>query len=348
MGTQIIDVSKYYNHFKALDAINLTIEDGEFVAILGPSGCGKTTLLRLIAGFDSPSAGKILFNNKLMSDSKKCIPPEKRNIGMVFQSLALWPHMTVRQHLKFPLQNHRYASRELKDSMEKEMDKILKITGLEHLSDRFPNQLSGGQRQRVALARSIIAQPSLLIMDEPLSALDAELRTEMRREIQNIHQVTNTSIVYVTHDQSEALAMADKMIIMKDGKIEQMGTPQDVYTKPETEFIATFVSKANIVRGKWEKNAFHLKANGTSYKWQDIGISEELKNNNIFPVRPNQLTLSKKPLGIPGVIKNVQFQGNETHYSIQVEGNLWHIHANFVENLSVGDEAYVEAPHLQI
>lgn len=222
MTTQIKNVNKNYGSFNALRQINLDIKEGEFVAILGPSGCGKTTLLRLLAGFDSPSSGDVWMNHKLIANSTFFLPPEKRNIGMVFQSFALWPHMNVRDHIRFPLKHHQFLSEELKPSIDHRVDEVLKMVDMHHLGERMPSELSGGQKQRVALARAIAPKPALLLMDEPLSSLDAELRMGMRKEIQQLHQVTKASIVYVTHDQSEALAMADKIVVMNKGKIEQV------------------------------------------------------------------------------------------------------------------------------
>ncbi|MBC2578746.1 ABC transporter ATP-binding protein [Clostridium sp. DJ247] len=338
MSTEIVNVSKYFDDFKALDNINLTIDQGEFIAILGPSGCGKTTLLRLIAGFDFPSQGEIKINGELVSSSKKFLSPDKRNIGMVFQSFALWPHMTVKEHLYFPLKYHGFVSKKLKNEREKLVNETLNIIGLNYFSDRLPGQLSGGQKQRVALARAIIARPSLLLMDEPLSALDAELKIEMRREIQNIHRLTKTAIVYVTHDQSEALAMADRIVIMKNGKIEQIGSPKDIYLNPRTEFVATFVSKANLIKGEWKDNIFCINVGTKLIQWNDDGVSQEIKNKNLYNVRPEQLKLSREEEGIPGVIRNVQYQGKETHYNVEVLNQLITVYDTGFNNYILGEK----------
>lgn len=341
MGTEVVGVSKSFGEFKALDNVSLTINKGEFVAILGPSGCGKTTLLRLIAGFEKPSKGRIIIKDTEVSNDSFCIPPEKRNIGMVFQSFALWPHMTIYEHLKFPIDNHRYVDTAIKKNSEEEIMKILKLIGLENMAHRFPSQLSGGQKQRVALARAIIAKPDLLLMDEPLSALDAELRMEMRHEIQNIHRIAKVAIVYVTHDQGEALAMADKMVIMREGKIEQVGSPREVYNVPKTEFVAKFVSKANIAKGKWINDKFIINNQNKKYVFEDRNISKSLKEKHIFPIRPDQLYLSKEDNGIPCLIKNIQFQGSDIHYLVENNQDIWSVYMNKADDFDVGDKVYL-------
>ena len=224
---------------------------------MGPSGCGKTTLLRIVGGFIEPTGGIVRLGNQIYSGEGHMVPVEQRDLGMVFQSFALWPHMTVRQHVEFPLKSPRHRAMSPAEKKEA-VDKAISCTGLEPYENRLPGELSGGQRQRVALARAIVGKPSILLMDEPLSALDAELKIEMRREIQNIHKLTGATILYVTHDQSEALAMADRIIIMKDGAIEQVGTPREIYMDPQTVFAATFVSRCNLLKGQWHGDAFQM------------------------------------------------------------------------------------------
>ncbi len=340
MTTQIKNVNKNYGSFNALHQINLDIKEGEFVAILGPSGCGKTTLLRLLAGFDSPSSGEVWMNHKLIANLTFFLPPEKRNIGMVFQSFALWPHMNVRDHIRFPLKHHQFLSKELKPSIDHRVDEVLKMVDMLHLGERMPSELSGGQKQRVALARAIAPKPALLLMDEPLSSLDAELRKGMRKEIQQLHQVTKASIVYVTHDQSEALAMADKIVVMNKGKIEQVGTPKEIYNSPTTPFVASFVGKANLIKGKWEGAAFY-PFHQPSIKWDGTAVTSELRAKNLFPARPEQLELSLSDDGVKGIITNVQYQGKEIHYTVTVEGEEWVIHQDIFAEFSIGDEVTV-------
>ncbi len=317
MSTKLIDVKKSFKGIQALKSISLTIKEGEFVAIVGPSGCGKTTLLRLIAGFEEPTEGQIYMDNICVASKKGSIPPEKRNLGMVFQAFALWPHMKVKEQILFPLNHHRFVDQSLKDHKNVRVEDMLSLVGLTEFSERFPGDLSGGQKQRVAIARALAPGPSLLLMDEPLSSLDATLRIELRNEIQTIHRKTNTSIVYVTHDQSEALAMADKIVVMKDGEIEQMGTPEEIYLYPKTEFVAKFIGKANLISGSWENDEFH-PFNSQVITWYVPNVSDEIKKNGKCPARPEQLLMAKSGEGIRGKIRNVLFQGKEIHYTVDV------------------------------
>lgn len=336
MGIVLNEIKKDYDGFQALKSINLVIEDGEFVAILGPSGCGKTTLLRLLAGFSAPSAGSILVHGEEVANAHFFLPPEKRNIGMAFQSFALWPHMNVREHILFPLRHHQFSKKIGNRNMQIRVEEVLEMVGMAHLGDRYPHELSGGQKQRVALARAIAPKPKLLLMDEPLSSLDAELRMEMRREIQQIHRLTQATIVYVTHDQGEALAMADKMVVMHKGEVEQIGTPQDVYTYPTSPFVASFVGKANLLKGKWEGEFFY-PSTSPKQKWKDIGVAKEFKKLQLYPVRPEQLKLAKDKEGIQGIITNVQYQGKEIHYTVEVDGDEWGVHEPFQHMYFVGE-----------
>ncbi|WHH58759.1 ABC transporter ATP-binding protein [Petroclostridium sp. X23] len=342
MSTEIINVSKKFGAFEALKSVSLSIRNGEFVAILGPSGCGKTTLLRSIAGFEALYSGEIKINGATVSGANFILPPEERNIGMVFQSFALWPHMNVRQHLQFPIRYHRFVSQDIKKNEQKRIEEILSVTGLSHLSGRMPNELSGGQKQRVALARAIAAKPALLLMDEPLSSLDAELRINMRREIQNIHRFTKTAIVYVTHDQAEALAMADRVVIMKDGKIEQIGTPEEIYCKPHTEFVARFVGKANLVKGKWEGDKFYPSGMNQDTYWVIDTVTENLRQKGICPVRPEQFSILEHGEGIPGTIKNAQYQGKEIHYNVQVMKETYEVHNDQFKRYSLGEQVLLQ------
>lgn len=325
MSIQIQQVSKSFGSYQALHSIDLTIKDGEFVAILGPSGCGKTTLLRILAGFEQPSSGNVLMDGKVVAGSGTLLPPEKRRIGMVFQSFALWPHMNVSEHVRFPIRTHKSTPAHIKNNEQNRIQEVLNLSGLSHLAERMPHELSGGQKQRVAIARAIAPQPSLLLMDEPLSSLDAMLRMDMRREIQQVHRNTQSAIVYVTHDQGEALAMADRIIVMKDGRIEQAGTPQEIYLRPETEFVARFVSKSNLVKGHWDADMF-IPEGGTNIAWPGKQVANYFKSNGLYPVRPDQFHLQpSSQAGILGEIANVQFQGKEFHYDIRSDTKRWEV-----------------------
>ncbi len=336
---QVHQLTKNYDSFTALQSVDLQINKGEFVAILGPSGCGKTTLLKLLAGFMKPTDGEIEMDHQIVASKKQLIPPEKRNIGMVFQSFALWPHMTVYEHIQFPLLHHHYVAKELKADVDRRVRDVLKLVGLMEMADRYPAELSGGQKQRVAFARAVAPLPHLLLMDEPLSALDVELRMEMRKEIQNIHRKTEASIVYVTHDQGEALAMADKIVVMNNGTIEQVASPEIIYSRPETEFVATFVGKCNLVKGTWEKD-FFIPEKAPYEKWLDTGVSLQLKKKGIYPIRPEQWQLTNNShSALQGTITFVQYQGKEIHYTVEVENETWTIHESVHSpRYSIGDQ----------
>ncbi|MGI2329159.1 ABC transporter ATP-binding protein [Planococcus sp. YIM B11945] len=339
---EVLGVSKKYGSFTALHEVDLEIGSGEFVAVLGPSGCGKTTLLKLLAGFMGPTEGAIVMDDAAVATAKGVVPPEKRNIGMVFQSFALWPHMTIAEHIKFPLHHHPNRKKEGKHEVQARVSNVLNLVGLESFAERYPSELSGGQKQRVALARAIAPKPNLLLMDEPFSALDVELRMEMRREIQKLHRETGASIVFVTHDQSEALAIADKIVVMNAGRIEQIAAPEEIYTRPETEFVATFVGKCNMVKGQWQDGSFIPAINPQS-KWPDLGVAKSLKKKGIYPVRPEQLQLSKAGLnGVHGTVTFVQYQGHEIHYTVDVSGETWTVHETvYSTRFRVGDEVVV-------
>ncbi|UFU00111.1 ABC transporter ATP-binding protein [Radiobacillus kanasensis] len=345
MTTIVKNLVKQFGKFEALKGIHLEIEDGEFIAILGPSGCGKTTLLRLLAGFDSPTDGSIQISGSEVGNPKSTLPPEKRNIGMVFQSFALWPHLNVKEHIRFPLVHHRFVPKGI--NIEERIQDVLDITELNAFAGRMPNELSGGQKQRVALGRAIAPQPDLLLMDEPLSNLDAELRMEMRKEIQEIHRLTKATIIYVTHDQSEALAMADRIVVMNQGKIEQVGTPREIYSFPSTEFVASFVGKANLIRGTWYENHFEPEL-APQLKWQDHGVSDDLKKKSLYPLRPEQIELSHDEGGIPGVITSVQYQGKEIHYTVQTQQQNWVVHMDLWQAFPLGDSVFVRMKQEQI
>lgn len=309
-------LEKHYGKTAALSQVDLTIQKGEFLAILGPSGCGKTTLLRMLAGFMKPTAGTIRFGDTEVANSKHSSKPENRNIGMVFQSFALWPHMTVEEHIRFALKNHRFSQKRTAEEQAARITEVLQLVGMEAFRERYPAALSGGQQQRVALARAIAPEPDILLMDEPLSALDAELRISMRKEIKQIHKKLGATIIYVTHDQGEALAMADRVLVMQQGQIEQADTPETIYQNPKTPFVATFVGKANLVEGTWNGN--HFIPAGSQLSWQDNGVSVQLKQKQLFPVRPEEWQLLPADAdGLKGEVIISQFQGTERHYVIR-------------------------------
>lgn len=232
---EIHNVSKTFGKTRVLENLSVGVARGAFLALLGPSGCGKTTLLRLVAGLERPDSGEIRLDNRVITD----VPPEKRGFGMVFQSYAVWPHRTVSENILYPLQL-RKISREVQ---AQELENVLRLVHLEALRDRYPDQLSGGQQQRVALARGLIMKPPVLLLDEPLSNLDARLRAEMRREIRDLHRSIQMTLLYVTHDQREAFEMATDVAVMNAGRIEQMGSPDEIQSRPAPGFVRDFLAE---------------------------------------------------------------------------------------------------------
>jgi len=252
------NVSKYFGEVIAANKLNLNINDGEFFTFLGPSGCGKTTTMRMIAGLEFPSEGKIVYDDKDVTQ----LPSFKRNTGMVFQNYALWPHMKVRENVAYGLEVRKTP----KDEVDRRVQEVIDLVGLKGMGDRFPNQLSGGQQQRVALARVLVIEPDILLLDEPLSNLDAKLRVEMREEIKDIQRKLGITTIYVTHDQEEAMAVSDRIAIQNYGKIMQVGTPKEIYDKPENLFIATFIGKGALIEGMVEELGEYAKVTiGDSY-----------------------------------------------------------------------------------
>ena len=239
---ELIGLTKMYNGVASVDGIGLAVEQGEFICLLGPSGCGKTTTLRMIAGFLEPDAGEIVVGGKAVSKPGMVVPPERRNMGMIFQSYAVWPHMTVRDNVAYGLRMKKVEAA----ARREKADAMLKATRLFELAERYPAELSGGQQQRVALARALAPSPDILLLDEPLSNLDANLRGEMRFEIRRLHEQFHNTSIYVTHDQVEAMTMADRIVVMNAGRIEQIGTPEEVYERPLSRFVARFIGAGNV------------------------------------------------------------------------------------------------------
>jgi ABC-type Fe3+/spermidine/putrescine transport system ATPase subunit len=241
----ISGLCKAFGKSCAVDGVDLVVADGEVMALLGPSGCGKTTTLHLLAGFLKPDAGEIRVGDRLLSSAAAVVSPEDRHMSMIFQSYAVWPHKTVFQNVAYGLEVRRVARAEIKKRVERTLDSVQ----MKHLAQRYPSELSGGQQQRVALARAIVVEPDILLLDEPLSNLDANLREQMRFEIRRLHDATGITMVYVTHDQAEAMVTADRIAIMNGGRIEQVGTPHQIYEEPRTAFAASFIGRMNVLEG---------------------------------------------------------------------------------------------------
>lgn len=301
---------KIYGTNKVIDGLSLDVKKGELFTLLGPSGCGKTTLLRMIAGFNSIEGGDFYFGEDYVND----LDPAKRNIGMVFQNYAIFPHMSVFDNVSFGLKNFVKDKEEIK---ERTLD-ILELMQISELKDRMPEKLSGGQQQRVALARAIVLQPQVLLMDEPLSNLDAKLRVDMRGAIKNIQNTIGITTIYVTHDQEEAMSISDRIAVMNKGVIQQVGTPKEIYLRPSNEFVATFIGKTNIIPARVVNNKIFL---GESNQVIDIDLNQEFKNEKIkVSIRPEDMKISLKNEGtISGVIREISFLGMVTHYTIVVE-----------------------------
>jgi multiple sugar transport system ATP-binding protein len=314
----IENVKKYFGNVKALDGIDLTIEEGSFVVLLGPSGCGKTTLMRCISGLEKLTEGKIYFDEKDVSN----VPPKDRNVAMVFQSYAVWPHMKVRDNIAYPLKLKKMP----KNEIEERVKWVSELLHISELLDRFPAQLSGGQRQRVAVARAIVHQPKVLLMDEPLSNLDALLRVKMRSELKKLHERVKVTTIYVTHDQTEAMTMGDKIAVMNAGKIVQFGTPEEIYKKPKTIFVAGFV-------GSPQMNFLNMKvvSSGTQFHAENLGLRIPLKSDPklehvIVGIRPEHIHLQQTERCVPitGTVYFAEKLMSETviHLSIDAEKNL--------------------------
>lgn len=298
---KIDKVTKAFDNVLVLKEFNQVFEDKEFVTLLGPSGCGKTTMLRMLAGFEKPTSGTITIDDKVVSSDKTFVPPEKRDIGMVFQSYAVWPHMTVFDNIAYPLKIKKVP----KDVIKQKVDAIMEVVHLSQYADRIPSQLSGGQQQRVALGRALVAEPSLLLLDEPLSNLDAKLRESMRFEIKTIQRKLGITVVYVTHDQVEAMTMSDKVIVINNGTIQQVGGPMEIYRHPVNQFVAAFVGKIDFIKGEAEEGK--ITVSGTD---QTIKYDGELRGKVVVAVRPESIHLTKENATLSGVLDNKTFMGD--------------------------------------
>ena len=316
VSISIDNVIKKYDNNTVINGLSLKVNPGEFFTLLGPSGCGKTTLLRMIIGFNTIEGGTIRINDKVVNG----IPTNKRNIGMVFQNYAVFPHMSVAGNVAFGLKNRKVP----KDEIQKKVDDILKIVKIFNLKDRMPAQLSGGQQQRVALARAIVIQPEVLLMDEPLSNLDAKLRVEMRNAIKGIQHKIGITTVYVTHDQEEALAVSDRIAVMNGGVIQQIGKPKDIYQRPANLFVSTFIGLSNIMEGFVKKGTGGSKVlsleNGR-YEVTMDSIDEKVQDGQKVKVsvRPEEFNIGPDGPGIPAVIESSVFLGLSTHYFVKLD-----------------------------
>ena len=306
---QLKNINKYFGKNHVIKNVNLNFEKGHFITFLGPSGCGKTTLLRMIAGFYEPDEGEILLNGKNIER----VPPYDRNTAMVFQEYALFPHMNVFDNVSYGLR----VKKKPKDEIEKRVKQALSLMQLEGMEKRFPNQMSGGQQQRVAVARALVMNPEVLLLDEPLSNLDAKLRENVRVELRQIQQKMGLSTIYVTHDQSEALSMSDAIVVLKDGIVHQVGTPQEIYFEPKTAFVADFIGTTNLISLKAE-GGNHVTYGGVSFASSNP-VKEGVEY--VASVRPESAGLSKDPVenqvNLKARITNTMFLGEKVRYFLQ-------------------------------
>ena len=305
-------VTKRYGDVTVIDNLSLHIREGEFFTLLGPSGCGKTTLLRMIAGFNSIEQGDIYFNERRIND----VEPAKRRIGMVFQNYAIFPHLSVRKNVEFGLRNMDVPRKEVADRAQE----YIELVQIGKWADAMPDRLSGGQQQRVALARALVTHPDVLLMDEPLSNLDAKLRVEMREAIREIQRRVGTTTVYVTHDQEEAMAVSDRIAVMRDGVIQHLGTPRELYHRPANEFVASFVGRTNFLQGTLAAGAggSELSVAGATLEVPDIPAPASA-TPVIVSVRPEQFVLDPQATsGIPATVRDGMFLGMNTHYALEL------------------------------
>ncbi|MGB6818941.1 MAG: ABC transporter ATP-binding protein [Pseudolabrys sp.] len=341
-SVELRNLTKRYGDVAVVDDISLTIEHGHLVCLLGPSGCGKTTTLRLIAGFVEPSKGEIRVGDKLVSSPAHSLPPEKRNMSMIFQSYALWPHMTVAENIVYGLKLRKMD----RASIGKKLDAILATTRLAPLAQRYPGELSGGQQQRVALARALIVEPETLLLDEPLSNLDANLREEMRFEVRRLHDAYRYTTIYVTHDQSEAMTTADLIAVMNVGKIEQAGSPEDIYDRPRSEFVARFIGSSNVIKGKGI-DAARIDFAGTPLRC----VGEQIKSGTSIPVsiRPHDIAISAAQRQgenvVSATVVRQVFLGGSRDYMVEAkDGTQLRILTAAGENIPQGSTVWLTLP----
>jgi iron(III) transport system ATP-binding protein len=342
-SVELRGLTKRYGEVAVVDDVSLTVEHGRLVCLLGPSGCGKTTTLRLIAGFVEPSAGEIRVGDQLISSPARTLPPERRNMSMIFQSYALWPHMTVAENVAYGLELRKLG----RATIDRKLAAILDTTHLAGLADRYPGELSGGQQQRVALARALIVEPETLLLDEPLSNLDANLREEMRFEVRRLHDEYRYTTVYVTHDQSEAMTTADVIAVMNAGKIEQAGSPEDIYERPRSEFVARFIGSSNVIKGRALDDC-HLSYADCTLRCS--GGKFAAGGEGAAAIRQHAVRLcAEKPDAtenvVPGTVVRQVFLGASRDYLVEVpDGTQLRVVASAAENIPQGASVWLHLP----
>ena len=334
------DISKQFADVKVVKDFNLDVKKGEFVSFLGPSGCGKTTTLRMIAGFETPTTGKVTLDDSDITNKA----PNQRNVGMVFQAYALFPNMTVAQNIGFGLR----IRRESESAIKERVNEMLSLIHLEQKGDSYPYQLSGGQQQRVALARALANRPQVLLLDEPLSALDAKIRVSLRAEIRAIQRRLGITAIYVTHDQEEALSISDPVVVMYDGKVEQVGTPFEIYNFPQTAFVASFVGTLNTTEAEVvDPSAKTLRMDGTTLQAAE-GLDGKNKGDKVMiairPERMNFASVEKKANLIDCTIENITFLGSIVRIQVLIAKTKFYMDTfnnPFLELPKIGDKTQI-------
>ena len=325
-GVSIRGLHKRYGDVAAVDGLDLDVKPGELVALLGPSGCGKTTTLRVVAGFLAPDTGEVWVGDRCLSSPATVIPPERRRMGMIFQSYALWPHMTVAQNvgygLRFSKDGRRGVPRTERDGKVTEMLRVVQLAGYEQ---RYPGELSGGQQQRVAVARALVVEPEILLLDEPLSNLDASLREEMRFEIRRLHETFGITTLYVTHDQSEAMVISDRVAVLDQGRVAQIGTAEELFERPRTRFVAEFIGKTNLIEGTAERSDIFVRG-PLRLRVFDANLTP---GPVVLSIRPHQIALGPASLAPPSsagenvlraTVLRASYLGDAVDYQVQLEG----------------------------
>ena len=312
---ELKNISKSFDGEMVLDNISLDIHDNEFITLLGPSGCGKTTTLRIIGGFVYPDQGDVIF----MGDRINDVPPHKRNVNTVFQKYALFPHLNVFENVAFPLRERKVPKQEIKEKVEKMLNMVM-LSGFAH---RRVTSLSGGQQQRVAIARALVNEPKVLLLDEPLGALDLKLRKDMQQELKKIQKSTGITFIFVTHDQEEALSMSDTIVVMSEGKIQQIGTPQDIYNEPVNAFVADFIGESNIVDGVMLAD-YKVRFGGQIFDCLDTGFAPNEPVDVV--IRPEDVDIVKPAPGVlQGTVTSVTFMGVHNEAIVDIDGFKWMI-----------------------
>jgi len=321
-----------------LDDISLDIYDNEFITLLGPSGCGKTTMLRLIGGFEEPNVGDIIFMGERIND----VPPHKRNVNTVFQRYALFPHLNVFENIAFPLREKHVP----KDEIDRKVNEMLELVALKGFEKRNVLRLSGGQQQRVAIARALISRPKVLLLDEPLAALDLKLRKDMQQELKKIQKATGITFVFVTHDQEEALSMSDTVVVISEGRIQQIGTPIDIYNEPENAFVADFIGESNIVDGVMLDD-YQVSFSGHVFKCVDKGFGKKEQVDVV--VRPEDVDIVSKENGmLQGVVTSVTFMGVHYEIIVDINGFKWMIQTTDFVDVNENIGLYIEPDAIHI